>query len=77
MGTMTTKSDFARELVSAGVGRKTADAIAEVMSTHMLTKGDIARLSKKIDSLIRQMKIITGMLAGLYVGIAFVWVFLN
>ena len=69
---------ISRGLVGAGLEQKAADAIAEAVVTHsdehLSTKADIARLEGKIEALAMQVKLLTGLVAGLYIGLAVIFV---
>ena len=62
---------ISRRLAERGVDKQIADAVAEEIVTHsddnLATKADIARLEV-------QMKLLTAMVAGLYVGGALLFV---
>ena len=57
-----------------GVDKTIADAVAEEIVTHsdehLATKADIARLEGKIETLATQVRLLTGLVAGLYIGLA-------
>ena len=63
--------EFSRTLVSAGVERRAADAIAEMVVTHfdenVATKSDIARIEGEIRLLAAQFKILLGMQGALLI----------
>lgn len=76
---------ISRRLAERGVDKKTADAVAEEIITHTdenhATKADIVRLEGKIESLAvrmegkietlaSQIKILTALVVGLYIGLA-------
>ena len=73
---------ISRGLVGAGLEQKAADAIAEAVVTHsderFATKADIARLEGELKGEIRavaaQVKLLTGLVAGLYLGLAMLFV---
>lgn len=79
---MTTHSlAISRDLASAGIEKKHADAIASALATHAdetyATKADIARLegkmevlSSEIKSLTERVKLLTNLVIGLYIGLA-------
>jgi len=69
---------ISRGLVGAGIEQKAADAIAEAVVTHsdehLATKADIAELKGEIKALAAQVKLLTGLVAGLYIGLALFFV---
>lgn len=69
---------ISRRLVEKGVEKRTADAVAEEIVTHsdesLATKADIAELKGEIKALANQVKILTGLVAGLYIGLAVLFV---
>ena len=73
---------ISRRLVEKGVEKRTADAVAEEIVTHsdenFATKADIARLEGKIEALASelraQIKLLTALVIGLYVGLALLFV---
>ena len=65
---------ISRRLVEKGVDKPTADAVAEEIGAHSdeshASKADIARLEGKIEALATQVRLLMGLVAGLYVGFA-------
>ena len=65
---------ISRRLAERGVDKQTADAVAEEIVAHsddnLATKSDIVRLEGKIETLSVQVKLLVGLVAGLYVGLA-------
>ena len=73
---------ISRRLAESGMDRKTAEAVAEEIVTHsdetFATKADIAELKGEImgeiKSLAVQVKLLTGLVIGLYIGLAALFV---
>ena len=71
---MTNAIAIARNLAQAGLDKQAADAIAEAVVTHsdehIATKAGIAEVKGEIKALAAQVRLILGLVAGLYVGLA-------
>ncbi len=65
---------ISRRLAERGVDKKIADAVAEEIvahsDDHLATKADIVRLEGRIETLAVQVKLLVGLVAGLYIGLA-------
>ena len=75
---MTNAIALARNLEHAGLDKPAADAIAEAVVTHsdehLATKADIAEVKGEIKALAAQVRLLLGLVAGLYVGFAVLFV---
>ena len=69
---------ISRRLAEKGVDKQIADAVAEEIVTHsdenLATKADIAQLKGEIKTLGAQIKWLTTLVMGLYVGLAMLYI---
>ena len=75
---MTNAIALARNLAQAGLDKQAADAIAEAVVTHsdehLATKAGIAEVKGEIKALAAQVRLLLGLVAVLYVGLAVLFV---